>query len=340
MTTEERIRNLNMLGYTVREAEFLCLAALHSGYFVRRQFLDFVARRRGKLDTVLVEKLGTFGHARLLQFPHNRRVYSFCSKPFYQAIGDVNNRNRRLHETLTIRRRLLALDFILGRGDCVFLGTEREKLEYFRDVGNVESRYLPRKRYYSKRSPCVTDRYFVDKFPIAISRAATSTDQRVDFCFIDPEHHGDAGFGLYLRQYLPLLTRVGNARIFYVSPFLHRFQQARDLFSQVVSPQEPTNSEPNLARLLQFFRDRKAFDRGELAAFTQAKLIQFREDRRAFSTDQYDSFFAIWKDGGDAAVVKMVRPEPDDRQTPRCEFQPLQSPFNYELFGTPTSASS
>jgi hypothetical protein len=50
MTNQERICNLKMLGYTDREAEFLCLAALHSGYFVRRQFLGFAGRERGKLD--------------------------------------------------------------------------------------------------------------------------------------------------------------------------------------------------------------------------------------------------------------------------------------------------
>jgi len=341
VTTEERIRNLNMLGYTAREAEFLCLAALHSGYFVRRQFLDFTTRSRGNLDTKLVEKLIASGHASLLQFPHNRRVYSFCSKPFYEAIGDVDNRNRRTHEALTIKRRLLGVDFILRHTEGFFFGTEREKVEYFRDVRNVRTEYLPIKSYRSKGSSCAADRYFVEKFPIGVSRADLSTDQPVDFCFIDPNHHGDSGFELYLRQYLALLTRVGIARVFYVSPFTNRFPAAREFFSRVVARQdEQTNSDPNLDRLLQFFRDRKAFDRGELAAFTQAKLIQFREDRRAFSSDQYDSLFAIWKDGGDATVMKILCPESGANRTPKCEFQTFQSPFNYELFGTPRSVLS
>jgi hypothetical protein len=37
MTDAERIKALQALGYNKREAAFLCLAAPHSGYFLRRQ---------------------------------------------------------------------------------------------------------------------------------------------------------------------------------------------------------------------------------------------------------------------------------------------------------------
>ena len=35
---EEAVESIRRLGYTPEEAEFLMLAAIHSGYFVRRQF--------------------------------------------------------------------------------------------------------------------------------------------------------------------------------------------------------------------------------------------------------------------------------------------------------------
>ncbi len=38
MSSAERIAALKGLGYTEREAAFLCLAALHGGYFLRRQY--------------------------------------------------------------------------------------------------------------------------------------------------------------------------------------------------------------------------------------------------------------------------------------------------------------
>ena len=50
MTKPERISNLKGLGYTEREPPFLCLAALASGYFLRRQFTSFIARESGWAD--------------------------------------------------------------------------------------------------------------------------------------------------------------------------------------------------------------------------------------------------------------------------------------------------
>ena len=43
---QPRARALQALGYTEREAQFVELAALHSGYFVRRQFNAFVGNGR------------------------------------------------------------------------------------------------------------------------------------------------------------------------------------------------------------------------------------------------------------------------------------------------------
>ena len=57
MTTSERIAALHKFDYDADEAEFLCIAALHSGYFLRRQFLAFVQGTKGWKDVVLVNKL-------------------------------------------------------------------------------------------------------------------------------------------------------------------------------------------------------------------------------------------------------------------------------------------
>ena len=57
MTNEDRIRNLQSLGYTQTEANFLVVAALHSGHFVRPQFCAFAHATRGDAETRFVEKL-------------------------------------------------------------------------------------------------------------------------------------------------------------------------------------------------------------------------------------------------------------------------------------------
>jgi hypothetical protein len=57
MTDDERVAALWGLGYTEREAAFLVLAALHSGYFLRRQYLTFTGAYKGRVDDLLVRKV-------------------------------------------------------------------------------------------------------------------------------------------------------------------------------------------------------------------------------------------------------------------------------------------
>ena len=68
MTTgDERIARLEELGYTEREASFLVLAALHSGYFLRRQYREFLGMSPGHADATLAEKVVAKGHAQVRQ---------------------------------------------------------------------------------------------------------------------------------------------------------------------------------------------------------------------------------------------------------------------------------
>ena len=55
---------LQGFGYTAREAAFLRLAALHSGYFLRRQYLQFIGSTRGRPDDVLVSKTAALRHTK------------------------------------------------------------------------------------------------------------------------------------------------------------------------------------------------------------------------------------------------------------------------------------
>src|SRR6516164_774281 len=169
MTHEERVNNLKAFGYTDRESEFLCRAALVSGYFVRRQFLTFANRTWGKLDTSLADKAVRNGHAKPISFRHKREVFSFCSKAFFEALGDADNRNRRSHEVFTIKNRLVTLDFVLAHPDWEFLATEREKTSFFCDKFGISVEHLPTKRYRAKDSAESTHRFFVDKYPIAVN---------------------------------------------------------------------------------------------------------------------------------------------------------------------------
>ena len=84
----QRIRALQDFGYDQDEARFLCIAALQSGYFVRRQFLWFVGRTKAWKGVPFLNKLQTKRHCQVTHYRHNRTVYHLSAKPLYRALGD------------------------------------------------------------------------------------------------------------------------------------------------------------------------------------------------------------------------------------------------------------
>jgi hypothetical protein len=114
VTEAERINALQSLGYNEREAAFLCLAALHSGYFFRRQYHAFAGVETGKASLLLEEKLTERRHAKVISFAYGTQLYHLCSRPFYEALGESNNRHRRSRAPLSIKAKLMGLDYVLG----------------------------------------------------------------------------------------------------------------------------------------------------------------------------------------------------------------------------------
>ncbi len=333
MTNQERISNLKTLGYTDREAEFLCLAALHSGYFVRRQFLAFVGKAFGWADVALAEKVVKYGHAKAQVLRHNRTLYNLCSKPFFEALGEPDNRNRRAHEVLTIKSRLMALDFVIQHPNVSFLGTEREKVEYFSGA-QIDPQDLPRKRYVSEDRKVTTDRYFVDKYPIFLSGDDHSPIPIVQFCYIDEGQHGTSRFENYLQQYRALFVRISVFRVVYVACFPEQFEPARRAFVRMIlNGGGCPPIDPLITRLLSYFEDRDAYEKKDFKRFTQPKLIQFREDRDAFESGKYDGLFEVWKTGGDRAILQKLAPQSTERPSGARAFLGHELRFRYELFG-------
>src|SRR5689334_981798 len=78
----DRVAAVEDHGYTRREAEFLVTAALHSGYFVRRQF----APQRGKTDASFCAKLAATGHAKIRKTFGQTQLYHIASKPFFRLL--------------------------------------------------------------------------------------------------------------------------------------------------------------------------------------------------------------------------------------------------------------
>ena len=336
MRNEQRIQEIARLGYDDDEAAFLCLVALHGGYFLSRQYPDFVGKQRGRCVTNLVNKALASGHCRTHAYRHNRMVYHLFSKPFYKAIGEEDNRNRRERRVFTIKNKLMCLDFVLANRRHQFLATESEKLEYFEGQLGIDRSCLPTRRYQSRTKNLATDRYFVDKFPIFIPSEENS-ERRVHFCFVDEGVVSGPGFETYLRQYLRLFGRLKKYSLIYVGTGAGSFDKAEQVFTRICgggSGRHKTPVDPQIRRLNDHFRDRQLFESREFRSFNQDRLIRFRADRQEFNGDNFDHLFSSWKAEGPAAIIRQISPEADQIPTPTGALTRHVLPYDYNLFGS------
>jgi len=341
MTQEEQVNSLRRYGYNDREAAFLRLAALHGGYFLRRQIAEFLGKNANGSVAALVERVLANEHANVLTFEHNTRLYHLCTRPFYAALGQEDNRNRRERQPLTIKNKLMGLDFVLAHPAQRFLATEQEKLDYFTRTLQIDPAKLPTKLYRSLNEAASTTRYFVDKYPIFLPVDTSPPPPVVSFCFVDEGLKSAARFETYLREYSRLFASLTRFHVIYVAATPAPFQWAARSFEQfVIKRSERPDSDPldpTVVRLLDHFADRRRFDSKDFAGLDRDKLIRLRNDREAFSGDKYDALYQAWLAGGRAVVLKILVPE----RTPEVVSEPIFSTHlsrhNYDLFGSLTA---
>ena len=339
MTREERIENLQRFGYTEREAAFLCLAALHSGYFLRRQFLYFAGKCRGQIAANLIDRATELGHAKAHTFRADRIVYHLASKPLYAALGQPDNRHRRDHQTSTIKCRLMALDFVLQHREVRFLETEGEKISLFCEDLKIDRESLPVVRYRSPDSTEVSYRHFLDKFPILVENDSPSAPPVVRFCYIDEGLHSTSGFERHLNQYAALFAQLAAFEMIYVSCFADQFERAARLFSARIGSETRSGADPQIDILLSHFRDRIAFEKRDFSSVTQSRLIAYREASNAFAGERYDRLFERWKTEGDKALTALLSPSTIPVSNQKASFKTYRLAFQYDLFGTLTNGN-
>ena len=323
MTNEERIENLRTFGYTVREASFLTIAALASGYFVRSQYLTFINSGPGG-DADFIERLMDRGHAKERQLKGRTKLYHLSSKPLFDALGEVDNRNRRTHTTATEKQRLVTLDYlVMTRTGSVALLTEQEKTDYFHALGALPAD-LPGKLYTAKSDGVgPTVRYFTDKFPVMPG------DGKTTFIYVDEGTHTLDTFERYLTAYTPLWSRLESWEVVYVAPFSNHFERANRIFARRFGS---SNIPEEAQQLLQYFRDTDALHKGVPGYFTQEKLIQYRAERERFDGHRYDDLYKQWQAHGDGVMVRLSTPHP----SMKCVFRTFQTGQPYLYYGTPT----
>jgi hypothetical protein len=173
--TFDPILGLMSLGYTEREAAFLYLVAVHSGYFVRRQFDYFTDRNKGALVMRYLTKARHAGHLEVLDYQQGWHVYHVSARAIYRLLGDPESQNRRRKGDAQVRARLIALDYVLENDTDHYLESESERVRFF--TLPWEYSILPGERTKDVRPPLSPDKPFcnrADSQLLAVTAALSS----------------------------------------------------------------------------------------------------------------------------------------------------------------------
>jgi hypothetical protein len=214
------IASLESIGYQEREASFLYLVALHSGYFLRRQYHRFAGREGGTLIAQLLRKAAQRQHIHVIECGHGWHVYHLTSKPVYEALGRPDSQHRRIKGDAYIKSRLMVLDFVLGHLSSNLLEDEAGKVDFFTTQCGVPAEVLPH-RYAGRLL------HFPDGLPIIITEAGIP-----QFTFVDEGQVTASRFERFLEQYQPLFEALGEFGLIYIADTEGSSARARMTFSR------------------------------------------------------------------------------------------------------------
>jgi hypothetical protein len=335
MDVETQVRMIAALGYTREEAQFLRVVALHSGYFVRRQFLYAVDCQRGKRDQEFLAQLLGQGHAVREIFREDRHLFRIQSKVIYEALGEEDNRNRREHQPSTVRLRLMALDFILEHPNHRYLTTQQEKLSYFFEQRGIDPQTLPSRFFRSNGT--VTTRYFPDGFPQFVDAAAPPA---MSFVYVDDAQLSAEAFRSYLRNYHSLFEALGAAGIVFVTTSADRFLVAQKALARFWSrARDGASFVVDLNRLLAHFPHRLLYENRGTRSLDTAQMRALADDIHTLCGPQIDHLYAIWKQSGDEGLRAEYVARQQASNPPQINLSSCLLEYDYDLFGTLDAAS-
>jgi hypothetical protein len=226
---------LESIGYTRREASFLYLVAVHSGYFLRRQFDYFTDRQRGGLVLRFLEKARVNGHIQFFDARHGRQVYHLFHKPIYRLLGNPESQNRRVKADTDVRARLMKLDYVLENSTEHFLASDEEKIEFFSRIRNIDAMIFTASDGALRQE--------LQSMPVSLVDRTAPSSTLVRFAFIDEALLTTAKFRRVLSSLTPLLSRLGSFELVYVSTSEHNFEEAATIFwhqfPRTTQPEQP-----------------------------------------------------------------------------------------------------
>ena len=291
----ENLAAIVSLGYTLEEARFIYIVAMHSGYFVPRQFLASCGVKWGKRSDHFAGKLESRGHATWREYNRTGGVYHLVSKTIYRRIGNENLGNRRNHSVEFVRTRLLLLDFILAHPAHAYLETEADKLRFFCEELAVPHTVLAAKSYKGRSGGGPTLRHFVDQFPLFVERT-DSAAPLATFSYVDPGQASLAGFANHLRAYRPLFERLGDFSFLYICNSPGHFVRAEACFASLVKT--PLEADA-LNEVLRYFRLRNAWELKNYRSLSTQDVEWLKDATERFPRDRFDGWYRAWSSGGE-----------------------------------------
>lgn len=301
MSDIERSQGLAYFGYTPRQAHFLTLVALHGGYFLRRQYVQFTDVGHGLAAVRFLAKAAAHDHIRQLPYGRHGAMFHLCARPVYAALGQEHNRNRRSAEWIAVVRKLMTLDFVLTQSASQFWATEEDKTTLLRELG-VDQQAWPAKCYRPRHeATAVTTRYFVDKMPWY----REPDDARLWFAYVNAESTL-AGFDTFLREYGGVLEAMPSAVSYVgIGPCRGRVEPWFALRCRPTPHERFSASE-----FLDYCAMRRNIEAGMLHLLSVADIRRYRAFRPQFSAKPFVELYARWMQDGDVAVHQAAADRP------------------------------
>ena len=188
-------------GWTRREAEWLALVCLHSGVFLRSQYLAFIGRTNPALAHRFVRRCRK--HA--VEQPWNGsrlRICRIAARRIYRAIGAEHVRHHRPAAPEVVLRRLLSLDYVLEHPHAAWLPTQDEKVTALTAAG-IATELLPRRLYQGAVGAQYL--YFPHKLPLALDGV------RATFLFVQAEDGTESAVRTWGGQHAALWAALAAA---------------------------------------------------------------------------------------------------------------------------------
>jgi hypothetical protein len=293
----KQIEALTQLGYVAREAEFLYIVAVHSGFFVQRQFIQYAGvAGRGPITDFLRKAIQRRHVREHLPERGSQKVYQLFSRNLYASIGKEHSRNRRTGRYGLLDKasvKLLSLDFVLANLEERYLGEEIAKVEYFTAKRQINRATLPAKVFHGQNGS-ETHRYFVEKFPMFLSGMAN--EEIVNFTYLEDDVRSLQSFGSYLEKYQPLFEALNSKfKLIFVSISTQSFSSAKRVFVNMFSSARQARERQQLAR---FFWLRKMAEEKRFKELAHKDVIDWQRGLKQYSGPDYERHYETWTQTG------------------------------------------